>query len=221
LPIVILDIDGTLVDSNYHHTIAWARAFERHGILVPLWKLHRHMGMGGDQLVEAVAGPNAESEAGDAVRESEGELYSDLAGEVRAVEGASEAMRELGRAGWTVVLASSAKRSEVENYIEMLGADELAEASTDSGDVDSTKPEPDLIESALEKVADDPDGRAVMVGDSVWDIEAAARAGVPAVAVLTGGFPEADLRAAGATDVVESVADLPNLLGTASGSAHL
>lgn len=217
---VILDIDGTLVDSNYHHTIAWARAFARHGLSVPLWKIHRHMGMGGDQLVEAVAGPDVESDVGDAVRESEAELYPELVGEVEAVEGASEAMRDLGRAGWKVVLASSAKRGEVEGYIALLGADELADASTDSDEVESTKPAPDLIEAALEKVSGDQGMRAVMVGDSVWDIEAACRAGVPAVAVLTGGFPEADLKAAGATDVVESVVDLPQLLGSASGTGQ-
>jgi phosphoglycolate phosphatase-like HAD superfamily hydrolase len=213
LPTVVLDIDGTLVDSNYHHTIAWARAFERHGFMVPLWKIHRHMGMGGDQLVEAVAGRDVETSAGDDVRGSESELYGELIGEVRAFDGASEAMRDLRRAGWAVVLASSAKRGEVERYVEMLDATDIADDSTDSSDVDSTKPEPDLVEAALKKAAGGGDNGAVMVGDSVWDIKAASRAGVPAVAVLTGGFPEADLRGAGAIDVVESVRDLAGVLG--------
>lgn len=205
MPTAILDIDGTLIDSNYHHVVAWDRALAACDAKVPLWKLHRHMGMGGDQLIEAVAGAHLERELGDEVRAAEKGFYAELMPEVRAVTGATEAIASLRDLGWTVILASSAKSDEVEQYAEMLGAGDLAAGTTDSGDVEATKPSPDLVEAALEKAQGDD---AVMVGDSVWDVEAAARAGVPSIAVLTGGFPEADLREAGALDVINSVDDL-------------
>jgi phosphoglycolate phosphatase-like HAD superfamily hydrolase len=209
-PTAIIDIDGTLVDSNYHHVLAWDRALRTCDVKVPLWKIHRHMGMGGDQLVEAVADARVERDLGEDIRAAEKLFYGQLLPEVRAVEGATEAIASLRESGWTVVLASSAKSEEVDHYIEMLGADGLASDSTDSGDVDATKPSPDLIEAALDKAQG---GEALMVGDSVWDVEAAAKAGVPSVAVLSGGFPEADLTAAGAIEVLDSVGELADAAG--------
>ncbi|GAC1435900.1 MAG: HAD family hydrolase [Solirubrobacteraceae bacterium] len=203
----ILDIDGTLVDTNYQHTIAWARAFARHDIVLPLWRIHTHMGMGGDKLIEAVAGEDVEQRLGDALRDAEQECYGELIGEVRPLEGARDFVERLAGSGWLVVLASSAKEAEVEHYIDLLDARELAHAWTTSADVESTKPEPDLVKSALERGGDGP---AVMLGDTPWDIEAAARAGVETVAVLTGGFSERELRDAGAAAVYGS---LPELLG--------
>jgi len=207
LPTAIIDIDGNLVDSNYHHVVAWDRALAACGAKVPLWKLHRHMGMGGDKLVEAVAGAGFEREHGDDVRAAEKEKYVELMPEVRAVEGATEAIAALTESGWTVILASSAKEAEVSHYVDLLGADELVAGTTDSSDVGETKPSPDLVESALRKV--EGDAQAFMVGDSVWDVEAADRVGVPTIAVLSGGFPEADLTGAGAIEVIESVSSLP------------
>ncbi|MCB0876768.1 MAG: HAD family hydrolase, partial [Solirubrobacterales bacterium] len=183
--VAILDVDGTLVDSNYQHAIAWFRAFREHDVAPPIWRIHRHIGMGGDQLVAAVAGEEVERECGDAVRDAEKRLYSELVGEVCAFEGATELVERLASEGSEVVLASSAKQDEVEHYVELLGAAELVSSFTTASDVEKTKPEPDLILAALEKAEG---GDAVMVGDSTWDIEAAERAGIPTVAVLTGGF---------------------------------
>jgi phosphoglycolate phosphatase-like HAD superfamily hydrolase len=204
-PAAILDIDGTLVDTNYHHAIAWFRAFRQHDVTLPLWRIHWHMGMGGDQLVAALAGDDFEASEGDAVRAAEKVLYMELIDEVCPLAESRELIADLKRRGHAVVLASSAKRDEVEHYLDLLDAREIADGWTHSGDVERTKPEPDLVTAAIEKAGG---GRAVMIGDSTWDCEAAKRADVPTVAVLTGGFSEAELREAGAACVFESVAHL-------------
>jgi phosphoglycolate phosphatase-like HAD superfamily hydrolase len=207
----LLDVDGTLVDSNYQHAIAWYRAFREHDLTPPVWRIHRHIGVGGDQLVARVAGNDAEQRLGDAIRESEGRLYGELIGEVRPFEGARELLAELRERGHTPVLASSAKAEETDHYIELLDAGELIEDHTTAADVTATKPEPDLVVTAMRKIGQ---LSAVMVGDSVWDVEAAARAEVKTVAVLTGGFSEAELRDAGAVDVFESLLELRRRLDT-------
>jgi HAD superfamily hydrolase (TIGR01549 family) len=198
----ILDVDGTLVDTNYHHTLAWLRAFREHDVSLPAWRVHRHIGMGGDLLVGALAGEEVEKAKGDAIRESETRLYGQLIGEVVAFEGARELISDLKERGHDVVLASSAKQDEVDHYLDLLNARELADAWTTSADVEATKPEPDLVIAAMEKARD---LSAVMVGDSTWDVEAAARAEVKTIAVLTGGFSEAELRQAGAAVVFDSL----------------
>ncbi len=204
-PAAILDIDGTLVDTNYHHAVAWYRAFRRHGIVLPVWRVHRHIGMGGDQLVAALAGDAVEEHKGDRIRDAEKELYMELIDEVEPFEAARELIEDLKRRGRTIVLASSAKEDEVEHYIELLDARQLADGWTTSADVEATKPEPDLVRAALDKAGEE---QGVMIGDTPWDARAAARAGVETVAVLTGGFAEQELRDAGACAVFESVAEL-------------
>jgi HAD superfamily hydrolase (TIGR01509 family) len=204
--IAILDIDGTLVDTNYQHTIAWHRALRRHGARVATWRIHRHIGMGGDKVVAALCGEDFDAEHGDDVRAAEGELYMELIDEVDTFVGARGLIEDLKAAGHTVILASSAKPDEVEHYLDLLDARELADAWTDSGDVEETKPAPDLVRSALDKAGNG--GEAVMIGDTPWDVKAAADAGVPTVAVLTGGFSEAELRDAGAVAVFENMEDL-------------
>ncbi len=203
---VIFDVDGTLVDTNYQHAISWHRAFYRHGYAVPLWQIHRHIGMGGDQLVAALIGDEGEERDGEAIREVEGEVYDELIGEVQALDGASELLRELGGEGATLVLSSSAKDKEVDHYLDLLDARDFVAGWTTAGDVDQTKPEPDLIEVALEKAGER--RPTVMVGDTPWDVKAARGAGVPTVAVLTGGFSKEELRDAGAADVVTSIGEL-------------
>jgi HAD superfamily hydrolase (TIGR01509 family) len=204
-PAAILDIDGTLVDSNYQHTLAWYRAFRQHQIVLPVWRIHRHIGMGGDHMVRALAGDDVEEEKGDDIRAAEKPLYMALIEEIEPLEGARDLMCDLKERGSTVVLASSAKAEEVEHYLDLLDARDLADAWTTSADVEKTKPEPDLVLAALEHAGDDD---AVMVGDSVWDCEAAGRAGIETVAVLTGGFSAAELREAGARQVFESIVEL-------------
>jgi HAD superfamily hydrolase (TIGR01549 family) len=204
-PIAVLDVDGTLVDTNYHHAIAWYRAFREHGLTLPVWRIHRHIGMGGDQLVAAVAGKRVEDRQGDSIRAAETALYADLIGEVQPFADARRLLELLGDRGHRLVLASSGKPDEVDHYLDLLAARELVEAWTTSGDVEQTKPDPDLVVTAIEKVGG---GEAVMVGDSTFDCEAAARADVPTVAILTGGFSEQELRRAGATAVFESLSEL-------------
>lgn len=204
--IAILDVDGTLVDTNYHHAIAWFRAFRRHDVTVPIWRIHRHIGMGGDQLVAAVAGEDTEERLGDEIREAESEAYKELIEEVRTMEGSRELIEDLRRRDNVVVLASSAKDWEVEHYLDLLDARQIVDSWTTSADVERTKPEPDLIKAALEKTGTE--GDAMLIGDTVWDVEAAKRAGVETLAVLTGGFSEQELRDAGASDVFTSVEEL-------------
>lgn len=207
--IAILDVDGTLVDTNYHHAIAWFRAFQRYDVTLPIWRIHRHIGMGGDQLVGALAGEEVEERCGDLIREAEGELYRELIGEVRTMEGSRELIEDLRDAGHPVVLASSAKEWEVEHYLDLLDAREIVDGWTTSSDVEQTKPEPDLIKAALAKVDGTGDDRdAILIGDTVWDVKAAKRAGIETLAVLTGGFSEAELREAGAKEVFTSVDEL-------------
>jgi HAD superfamily hydrolase (TIGR01509 family) len=207
--VAILDVDGTLVDTNYQHAIAWYRAFRRHELVLPVWRIHRHIGMGGDHLVAALCGQRVEEEQGDEIRAAEKALYLALIEEVQPLAGAREMILDLRDRGHPVVLASSAKADEVEHYLDLLDARELTDGWTTSADVDATKPEPDLVKVALDKAGG---GEAVLVGDSTWDCEAAGRAGISTVAVLTGGFSESELREAGAVAVYHSIVELRNSL---------
>jgi phosphoglycolate phosphatase-like HAD superfamily hydrolase len=207
-PAALLDVDGTLVDTNYHHALAWFRAFRDEGIILPVWRLHRHIGMGGDQLVGAVAGDAVDAERGDALRNGHSRHYQRLIDDVELMPGARRLIEVLSGTGSEVILASSAGAEDLGRYREMLDADDLIAGATSSADVEQTKPEPDLIRAALDKVSDSGGGRAVLVGDSTWDCKAARRAGVESVALLTGGFGEAELRQAGAGSVFASIADL-------------
>jgi HAD superfamily hydrolase (TIGR01549 family) len=205
----ILDIDGTLVDSNYFHAVAWYRAMRAHGHTLPMWRIHRAIGMGSDQIIRALLGDEGEERQGDDIRAAEKDRYFELIEEVRPLEGARELIEDLKDGGHRVVLASSAKPDEVEHYLDLLDARGLADAWTTSGDVERTKPEPDLVNSALEKVGGGP---AVMVGDSVFDCEAARNAGVETIAVLTGGFSDSELLKAGARIVFASIVELRECL---------
>jgi HAD superfamily hydrolase (TIGR01549 family) len=202
----ILDIDGTLVDSNYQHVLAWYGALREHGHTVSMYRIHRHIGMGGDQMVAALLGDDVEREEGDAIRDTEKERYMGRFIEtVQPLEGARDLIVRLKDAGRKVVLASSAKPEEVDRYLDLLEARDLADAWTTSGDVENTKPEPDLIHAALDKLGH---GNAVMVGDSTWDCRAARNAGVETIAVLTGGFSAQELFDAGALSVFASMPEL-------------
>ena len=204
--IAILDIDGTLVDSNYQHALAWFRALRDHGLVVPIWRIHRAIGMGGDQVISHLCGDDAEERLGDAVRESEGKHYFEMIQEVQPLEGSRDLVLALKQQGHTVVMASSAKEQEVEHYLTLLGASELVDQWTHSGDVQQTKPAPDLVNAAMEKA--EGDGEALLIGDSVWDVEAAKRAGIGTIGVLTGGFSTEELTDAGAEAVFDSIGEL-------------
>ena len=205
MTVAIVDIDGTLVDTNYHHAIAWYRAFRAHGFVVQLWRIHRGIGMGGDQLVASLIGKEADAEHGDGIRDAEKQAYMSVIDEVAPLEGARELLLDIKERDHRVVLASSAKADEVEHYLDLLVARELATDWTTSGDVEQTKPQPDLVVAAMEKAGGDD---AVMIGDSVWDCESAKRAKVPTIGVLTGGFSREELEEAGAAVVFRSIVEL-------------
>ncbi len=205
-PAALLDLDGTLVDTNYQHAVAWFRAFRAHGIVLPVWRLHRHVGMGGDQLITAVAGEEVEARRGDEIRTAEKRAYQARIEEIELMADAARLVEVLHARGHEVVLASSASQEDLTFYRRKLGVAELIAGATSGEDVQKTKPAPDLILAALEKVSGQ-DG-AVMVGDSTWDCEAARRVGIPSIALLTGGFGEDELRAAGASAVFDSLGAL-------------
>ncbi len=204
-PTALLDVDGTLVDSNYHHALAWYRAFREHGLTLPLWRVHRSIGMGGDQMIGALAGEEWESEHGDDARAAEKERYQELIGEIQPLPDARRLIEELKSRGHTVVLASSAKAEETEVYLDLLGVRDVVDGWTTSADVEATKPEPDLVRTAAAKAGGGP---AVMLGDSTWDFVAASRAQVAGIGLMTGGFSPEELRAAGAAVVFESLGEL-------------
>jgi HAD superfamily hydrolase (TIGR01509 family) len=206
----LLDVDGTLIDTSYHHTLAWFRAFKRQGFVLPVWRIHRAIGMGGDQLVPALVGQEADEEKGDEIRDTRDSLYQELIGEVEPLQGSRQLISDLKKRGRTVVLASSSPQDELDHYLELLHARELADAWTTKDDVDATKPAPDLVRAALDKAGTE---SAVMVGDTRWDIEAAAKTGVQTVCVLTGGWSKQELLDAGAAAVFESVDELRERIG--------
>jgi len=211
----VFDIDGTLLDSNYHHALAWSRAFQRAGLSVAVWDIHRHIGMGGDRLVAAVAGDDAERQHGDDLRAAWEEEFDAIAGETRPLAGARDLLAELGRRGLTVVLASSGIPKHTQRALDLLHADEHADAATSSEDAEASKPDPELLDEALARVGAE---RGFLVGDAVWDVEAATREGVPTVGLLSGGYGRAELLDAGAVAVYRDPADLLGHLDEALGT---
>lgn len=203
---VLLDLDGTLVDSTYHHAVAWHRAFASVGPPPPLWRIHRTVGMGGDRLVAHVAGDEVEERHGDDLRDAWREEYLALRKEVRPLPGAADLVRRLAGDGVLVALASSGDPQFAQESVDLLGiGDDLAALLT-SEDVDASKPEPDLIEETLRRLG--PVDGAVLVGDTVHDVESAGRTGIGCVALLSGGYGRAELTEAGAVRVVDVPADL-------------
>ena len=204
----IIDIDGTLVDTNYQHALAWYRAFRLHGIVLPVWRIHRSIGMGGDQLVPALVGEEVDEKHGDEIRDAREPFYKELLGEVEPLHGAHELIVDLKERGLRVVLASSSPEDELEHYLELLDACDLADAWTTKEDVESTKPAPDLLWAALQKIGEPADAPSVVIGDSVYDVAAAKNAGMPAVVVRSGGFGDDELRTAGALAIYDTPGDL-------------
>jgi len=206
--IAVLDVDGTLVDTNYQHALAWYRAFRSLGETYPVWRIHRLIGMGGDRLVAALGGDHVEARIGDDARERWVEEFDRLIDEVAPLPGARQFITAVRERGHRVVLASSGKPQHVDHFLDLLDARDLAEAWTSSEDVESTKPAPDLLQVALKKVGEPLDAPSVVVGDSVYDVEAAKNAGMPAIVVRSGGFGDDELREAGAVAIYDTPADL-------------
>lgn len=203
---VILDVDGTLADTNYLHTLAWARAFDRIDRHPPMWELHRAIGMGGDKLVAAVTDEEVEQEHGDTLRDAWEEEYAALLPEVRLLPGARDLVLALADRGLKVVLASSGKERFTQHVLDLLDLpDGTLDAQASSDEAEQSKPAPDVLEVALDKVGGD---SALVVGDTPYDVAAAARAGAPCAAVRTGGFGDEELSRAGAVIVVDTPAQL-------------
>lgn len=201
----VFDVDGTLTDTNHLHVVAWWEAFRQAGHTVPMPDIHRAIGLGSDDLIERLLGPDRDRDS--AISSAHKALYGTYVDRLPAFEGAGDLLRTLAGRGWRVVLATSASGPELAALRRAVDADEAIADTASSDDVDEGKPSPEPVRLALE-LAGAEAGQAVFVGDTVWDMEAAARAGVRSVAVLSGGIPRADLERAGADAFFRDVADL-------------
>ncbi len=204
---VLFDVDGTLVDTNYLHTVAWWEAFAQAGHEVPMAPIHRAIGMGSDQLLDALLPADRDHGADGGIRAAHSALYSVYWSRLRPLPGAAALLRACSGAGLRVVLASSADPRELEVLRAALGCDDAIDEFTSAGEVEASKPAPDLVQVALAK-ADAGPGESVFVGDAVWDVQACQRAGIRCLGVLTGGFSRDELLGAGAAAVYETPAEL-------------
>ena len=211
--IAVLDVDGTLVDSNYQHALAWYRSLRSLGETFPIWRLHRLIGMGGDQVVKTLGGDELEERIGEEARKRQGEHVDTMLDEIAPLPGARDLLLAIKERGHRLVLASSGKPKHVDFAVDLLDAREIADAITSSEDAEATKPAPDLLQVALKKLGAGKDDSSVMIGDSVWDVEAAKNAGMPAIAVRSGGFGDDELREAGAIGIYDTPGDLAKALG--------
>jgi HAD superfamily hydrolase (TIGR01509 family) len=206
---VIFDVDGTLVDTNDLHTASWVEAFRRFGHEIPFETVRRQMGKGGDQLMPAVLPREVVERQGKEIETHRGDLFKrDYLLKAKAFPGVPALLRRVREAGQRVVLASSSKADEVERYKEIAGIAGLTDAETTKDDAERSKPSPDIFQAALDRVAPIPPADAVVVGDSPFDAEAAAKLGLRAVGLLCGGFPEDELRRAGFVALYRDPADL-------------
>jgi HAD superfamily hydrolase (TIGR01509 family) len=203
----LFDVDGTLVDSNYLHTVTWWEAFGMAGHQVPMTDIHRAIGMGSSKLLDALLPADRDRDADADIRTAHSALYSTYWSRLRPLPGAADLLRECKRRGLTVVLASSADEAEFQTLRAALDAEDAIDEATFSGDVGASKPAPDLVEVALDK-AGFPAGQAVFVGDTVWDVEACKKADVVCIGLLSGGISRDELTAAGAAQVYAGPADL-------------
>ncbi|WP_354637964.1 HAD family hydrolase [Kitasatospora camelliae] len=209
----LFDVDGTLLDTNYLHTIAWAEALAQFGHTPPMARIHGSIGMGGDHLLDHVLGDDRDRGQDEEISAAHQVLFARLWPNLRAFASAAELLRQVRDRGWRVVLASSASARDLAVMRRVLDAEDAIDDATGADDVDATKPAPDLVEAALAKAGAEP-GEAVFIGDTLWDVEAAVRSHVRCVAVLSGGFGERALRAAGALEVHADVGELLARLDT-------
>lgn len=203
---VILDVDGTLVDSNDAHAFAWVEAFKEQGYDVPFEKVRRLIGMGSDNLLPAAAGLDKHQEPGKTIARRWGEIFeSEYLPKLQAFPQTRELLQKMRYTGLTLVVASSAKQNHLKGLLQLVGAEDLIDDKTSSDDADRSKPEPDIIASALEKLGLAAD-EVLMLGDTPYDIEAANKIGVQVVAMRCGGFSDDDLK--GAVAIYDSPAQI-------------
>ncbi len=199
---VLFDVDGTLIDTNYLHVVAWWQALRERGYDVTMAGIHEAVGMGSDKLMQRILGKEDPS-----VSAAHSRYYAPYLGRLRPFPRAADLLRATAQLGLAVVLASSVKSDEVDILLDTLQAGDAIETVVSSSDAEQTKPAPDLVQVAMRRSGLDP-GECVMVGDTAWDVEAAGRSGVPCIAVRTGGWSAERLRAAGAVAVYDDVAAL-------------
>ena len=205
-PAVLFDVDGSLVDSNYLHVHAWQRAFDDEDMSVAAWHIHRCIGMDGSKLVRTLS-HDAPADVQDRLSDAHSRYYRETASLLAPLPGAQALLRRVAGLGLQVVLASSAPDDELEMLRKVLACDDVIAETTSSHDVDTAKPEPGIVQVALDRAGVNPD-RAVFVGDAVWDAHAAAGAGLPCIGLLSGGIARAELQAAGATPIFADPQDL-------------
>ncbi|MFD6422628.1 HAD family hydrolase [Streptomyces sp. NPDC060198] len=208
----IFDVDGTLVDTNHLHVTAWWEAFRQAGHRVAMHDIHRAVGLGGGDLIAALLGEQRRREEDDSISAAHTTLYATYFDRLPAFDGAARLLRELSGRGWHVVLATSATGAELGALRRALDADDVVRATASADDTAEGKPAPDPVKHAMGLVGGTAE-TSVFVGDTVWDMRAAARAGVTTVGVLSGGIPREDLVESGAAGVYSDVADLLNRLG--------
>lgn len=204
---VLFDVDGTLIDSSYIHTVAWWGAFREHGYDIPMAAIHHHVGMGGDRLVDSLLPAGRDRGADPEVMASHGALYASHWPALRPFEGAKELLAQCHAGGLAVALASSARRRDLEVMGSVLNAGAFIDGATSANDAKESKPAPDILVAALDAIGVEA-ADAVFVGDAVWDMMAAAALGIPAIGVTCGGISAAGLREAGAVEVYDGPQDL-------------
>ncbi len=212
---VLFDVDGTLVDSNYLHVDAWQRALADHDVDVPSWRIHRALGQDSNRLLRSLAGERSD-EWIDEVTGLHAQFYRELRPRLRPFDGSRDLLRELAGRDVRVVLATSASEDELAALLQALDADDAIHATTSAGDVDQAKPDPALIEIALQRAGALP-ANAIMIGDAVFDMQASTRVGVRGVAVLSGGIGANELASAGAAVVFDDAGDLLDNLAALPG----
>ena len=204
---VLFDVDGTLVDTTYLHTVAWWQALRQRGEDVPMARIHRAIGMGSDKILDALLGDDHDPGPDDETRAAHGALYAQFWDRLRPQPGAVDLVRACAGRGWTVGLASSAAPPEFAALRRALDVDDVVAGATNSGDAEESKPDPDIVQAALDRTGLAP-GNVLFVGDAVWDVYAAARLSIPCVGLTCGGIAEAELTEAGAVAVYRDPADL-------------
>ncbi|MGW0162586.1 HAD family hydrolase [Mycobacterium sp. NPDC003323] len=210
-PAVLFDVDGTLVDSNYLHVHAWHRAFRELNVPVQTWRIHRSIGMDGGKLLETLAA-DADEDTRARLKDLHKRYYTETAPLLTPLPGGREILARIDALGLQAVLATSAPEDELAILRAVLDRDDLVSTVTSSKDVETAKPEPDIVEIALAR-AEVEAARAVFVGDAVWDAKASAAAGVTCIGVLSGGVSRGELESAGAAVVFDDAQELGAKLG--------
>ncbi|SEQ90202.1 HAD family hydrolase [Arthrobacter sp. OV608] len=214
---ILFDVDGTLIDSSYIHTISWWGAFRQYGYDIPMASIHHFVGMGGDRLVDSLLPDDRDRSLDSEVMASHAALYASHWPALRRFDGARELLAQCHAAGLAVALASSARNQDLQVMKSILDADAYIDGATSANDAEESKPAPDILVAALEAIGVEA-ADAVFVGDAVWDMEAAGALGIPAIGVTCGGVSATELRDAGAVEVYEGPRDLlENLKTSAAG----